>query len=87
MRRTFVTHSSKTCSDVDGVVAEESSHSFQAPLQPCFHRVVPCHWARLEELLMLWSQEKRQARASSWAPRTSDGFEEKGGKQIVVNQG
>ena len=43
----FVTRSSETCSGICAgeAVAEESSHPFQASFHPCFHRVVPCHWA------------------------------------------
>ena len=57
MCRAVATSSSETCSDVGGAVAEESSHPFQALLHPCFHRVVPCHWAWLQEMLLLMGRQ------------------------------
>ena len=64
MCKAFVTHSSEFWSNVAGAVAVESSHPYQAPFQPCFHRVVPCHWAWLEELLLLMVATEGQACAS-----------------------
>ena len=37
--KAVVTCSSDTCCDTGDVVAGESSHPFQEPLQPCFHQV------------------------------------------------
>ena len=78
MSRAFVTRSSDICSDMDGVVAEESSRAFQAPFQPCFHRLV-------RELLLLTVARERQACASTGAPHAPDGLERKGGWQIVAD--
>ena len=61
--KAVVARSSEICSGfcTGETVAEESSHPFQAPLQPFFRRVLPCHGTWLEELLLLAGEKLHTA--------------------------
>ena len=78
--RALVTRSSETCPDMDRLIPEESSHPFQAPPQPCFNRVLPCHWA--------CSGRKGTGRRVQVQGHLAFRIfsEKKGGKQVAANQ-
>ena len=73
-----MTRSSGISSGAADSVVVESSHSFQAAFYPCFHLVVPCQQAWLEELLLL--MVAREAGGSEVS-------REKGGKHFVLARG
>ena len=73
-----MTRSSGISSGAADSVVVESSHSFQAAFYTCFHLVVPCHQAWLEELLLL--MVAREAGGSEVS-------REKGGRHFVLARG
>ena len=75
-----MTRSSGISSGAADSVVVESSHSFQAAFYPCFQRLVPCHRAWLEELLLLMVARDREAGGSEVS-------REKGGKHFVLARG
>ena len=75
MCRAFVTRSSEICSDMDGAMAEELSHPFQAP----FH-----HWKRC---CASWSPEKSRRVQVQGHLTLRMVWRKKSGRQIVVDQG
>ena len=56
--KVVVTFSSNTCSQMGGVVVEESSHPFQATFQLCFQRAAPATGRDWRSWGCSWSLEK-----------------------------
>ena len=55
-----MSRSSRIDSCMGDVVAEMSSHPFQAPFHPRFQRAAPCHRAWLDKLPLLVVAKERE---------------------------